>query len=143
MTKREMFTNLENVDKMFNIDSSEMEKNIRQRKELGISDSDLFSFTEYLDEVIYNGITRLVLHDNCLGPEYLSDDEWRTILEKMYSISERIYKNNIAEIESDINSFDSYKDCLDYLDNLSAESYALRAELFDYLNVFHDYIYLR
>ena len=138
-----MFTDLENVNKMFNISSSEMEKNIRQRKELGISDSDLLSFPEYIDEVIYNGLTRLILQNNCLGPEYLSDKEWKDILDKIYNLSKRIHENNIAEIKNDINSFNSYKECLDYLDNLSAESYALRQDLFEYLNVFHDYIYLR
>lgn len=138
-----MFTDLNNIDNIFNIQSSEMEKYIRQRKELGVSDVDLLSFTEYLDEVIYNGITRLVLNNNCIGPDYISEDEWKSILERLYVISERIYKNNIAEVESDINSFNSYEECLDYLNHLSAENYALRAELFDLLNVYHDYIYLQ
>ena len=137
-----MFTNLENISKMFNI-QSDMEKCIRQRKELGISDADLLSLPEYLDEVIYNGITRLVLNGDVVGPEHLSDEEWKTILERAYTISEKIYKNDIAEIESDINSFKSYEDCLDYLDHLSAENYALRSELFEILNTYHDYIYLQ
>lgn len=138
-----MFTDLKNYDPqeyfLTPLDKKEFQI---QRQKYGISDIDLEVFTEYLDEVIYNGLSKIIFSTECSAPKFLTKEEWNLKLERALQCAKNIHDNNVEEMSTGLPNFNSKEDYMSHINNLNAESYVLRDELFKFLNEYHDYIFI-
>ena len=138
-----MFTDLDNYDpKEYYLTPLDEEEFRLQRQKYGISDIDLEVFTEYLDEVIYNGLNKIINSNECHAPTFLNKEEWYSKLTRALFCASTIHNNNMEEISTGVNNFNSIDDYTLHVNNLNAESYVLRDELFKFLNEYHDYIFI-
>ncbi len=128
------------------IELSDYDEYLSQREKYGISDFDLGNFIEYIDDIIYVGLSKLVFSESFLsgkfiGPEYMSHNAWKDLMQEAYELSSIIHRNNEKEVLIGIKDFNYNVDLYtDFINNLKAESYASRERLFTILNDYNEYI---
>lgn len=107
-----------------------------QRAKVGVSDIDVMTLGDFLDETVFNSLRKFV-EGPLTPPEGIDEEDWRDHLKDIASLSGLIVTNN-----NKLNNL-TVNDMYDVdIDNIKAENYAYRVELMDMLNEIWEYLYV-
>lgn len=108
----------------------------KERVEEGVSNLDVMTLGDYLDEVIFNSLRKFVDTDP-VPPEGVSDEEWIDTLTDMAALAGLIVTNN-----NKLNSLTIDDMYTTDIDNIRAENFAYRDELMQMMNEIWEYLYV-